>query len=124
MKALCVGMLLLGCVLGLAACGKSAEQTESAESAQPAESAESAKEAQASDSGLAGTTWQVGDFSVTFQGPSTIQVTGSKIPIPGGITGTYKVENGAVEISAMGMTRTGSWDGTTLIIDGAEAVKQ
>jgi hypothetical protein len=46
-------------------------------------------------------------------------ITGGK-----GMDATYTFKAGAVEVSAMGQTKTGTWDGTALVMDGEAGVKQ
>lgn len=60
-----------------------------------------------------------------FKPNGVLMVSGGAIAqiAPSGLEGTYKLENGKVQISAMGETRDGTFDGTKLVIDGAEAAK-
>jgi len=73
---------------------------------------------------LVGTAWQVGDFHFTFVDASTVKIKGGALTTvaPDGLDGSYTYADGEIEVSAMGQTRTGTWDGETLEVDGTEAV--
>jgi len=83
----------------------------------------SAEEAQQAAEALVGTTWLAGDFTVTFHEPPEILIEGGPLQEtdPEGIIGHYTFENGLVTVTAQGETRTGSWDGERLIVDGLQA---
>ncbi len=80
----------------------------------------------AASAGLVGSTWQVGEFTVTFKDDSRLQVMGGKAAeiAPQGLEGTYVVKDGVIEIRVLTEHKTGTWDGTQLVIDGVSARKQ
>jgi hypothetical protein len=90
--------------------------------AAPATEAAPAAATPAGATGLEGSTWKIGEFTVLFKDATTINVKGG--PVPDGIDGTYKVENGNITINVLTETKTGTWDGKTLVIDGKNAEKQ
>lgn len=95
--------------------------------AEPAgESAEAEPAAAEGGTGLAGTTWKMDDYVVEFQDESQVLVKGGQIAqlMPDGASGEYKVEDGKFSISILGMTKSGTWDGEKLVVDGTEAVPQ
>ena len=92
----------------------------------PDESAEAQPEAAEGGTGLTGTKWQMGDYVIEFQDESNVLVKGGQIAtlMPDGAMGEYKVEDGKFSVNILGMTRSGTWDGEKLIVDGTEAVPQ
>ena len=75
---------------------------------------------------LAGTTWAIGDVTVTFRDESSFFAKGDVVAqfAPDGIEGAYTLEGNIVELSGLGQTMTGTFDGATLVIDGKTAVRQ
>ncbi len=75
---------------------------------------------------LVGTHWMVGDFDVTFQDAQTLMVKGGPLAqtAPNGLAAKYSYENGILKVIAMGQAKTGTWDGTKLVVDGKEGVRQ
>lgn len=74
-----------------------------------------ADDASADASGLVGTKWKYDAYTAEFAADNVLNVSMGEMKIPG----EYKLgEDGSVEISAMGSSFTGNWDGTTLTIDG------
>jgi len=69
---------------------------------------------------LIGTEWMVGDYHVAFKDAETVRVKGGPLATlaPNGLDATYKLEDGIIEVQAMGQTRTGTWDGEELVVDG------
>lgn len=97
-----------------------AEPAAPVEPAAPADAAA----APAAASGLEGSTWKLGEFVITFNDASTITVKGGPLGEGEGVPGTYTVENGNITINAVNQSKTGTWDGTALVIDGTTAEKQ
>ncbi|HPO13858.1 MAG TPA: hypothetical protein PLI09_10470 [Candidatus Hydrogenedentes bacterium] len=75
---------------------------------------------------LIGTRWMVGDFNVTFMDAQTVMVKGGPLAqtAPNGLQAKYSYENGILKVIAMGQAKTGTWDGTKLVVDGKEGVRQ
>jgi len=71
-------------------------------------------------SSLMGTTWEIGDYVLNFREPPNVHISGEAVPLPGGVMGDYKVEGNRIEISAVGKTYAGFWDGEHLVVDGVE----
>jgi hypothetical protein len=74
---------------------------------------------------LVGTKWVLGDIVLTFEGPGN--GTAAKL-LAGGRPGPfmpldYDVQDGVVTISVLGEQQQGTWDGTTLTMDGVDAVR-
>jgi len=74
--------------------------------------------------GLVGTTWEIGPYVLEFREPPEVQISGDAVPIPGGVKGQYSVKDGVIEVGAVGQSKAGTWDGTTLVMDGVEGTKQ
>ncbi len=70
---------------------------------------------------LVGTSWQVGNYTLTFMANTEVLVRGGDAA--GGLRGTYTLDNGTVAIDVMGTAASGTFDGQTLILDGAEGTK-
>ncbi|HIJ65507.1 MAG TPA: hypothetical protein HPP77_06090 [Candidatus Hydrogenedentes bacterium] len=83
----------------------------------------SQEEAQKAAEALVGTTWLVEEYTVTFKEPPEVHVQGGPLDEtdPEGITGEYAFENGVVKVNVAGETRTGTWDGESLTVDGLQA---
>jgi hypothetical protein len=83
---------------------------------------------QAPVGGLAGTTWKLGDLTVTFKDASNLVAKGGPVAAiaPNGMEATYSIKDTLLEITVptMGITKTGTFDGTKLVIDGQTAVRQ
>jgi hypothetical protein len=75
---------------------------------------------------LVGSTWKIGEFMATFKDETTVSLKGGALAsiAPNGLDAKYTLADGKVEVNAMGMTKTGTFDGTALIIDGKAAEKQ
>jgi hypothetical protein len=109
----------------LAAC--SPDETETAQTREPVPAPvpvdpETAANANAEQ--LEETTWHIDNYIVDFEEGGKIRARGEAVPVPGGVAGSYTVENGVIEISAAGQTFTGTWDGANLIIEGQAGVRQ
>jgi HEAT repeat protein len=71
---------------------------------------------------LVGTTWKLGEFTVLFKDATTINVKAPRMP--SGMDGTYTLEDGKITVNIAMETKTGTWNGTTLVIDGMTGEKQ
>ena len=113
-----------------AAEGSGAKMEEAVEEAAPAaEEAPAESPAAAGDdlNGLVGTSWAFEDgTSITVKDSETAVIKGGVVALiaPDGLDAKLSFEDGNVTISAMGQSRTGTWDGETLEIDGNAATKQ
>ncbi len=77
--------------------------------------------------GLVGTAWQVEGVYVEFRDEDTVFLRGGPLAslAPDGIETRYVLqEDGTLETTIVGVTRTGRWDGETLTIDGSVAELQ
>ncbi|MBI4556723.1 MAG: hypothetical protein HY706_04000 [Candidatus Hydrogenedentes bacterium] len=72
---------------------------------------------------LLNTTWKIDEYVITFKNAPVIHIKGGILGDTG-MEGTYKFENGVVEVSALGQTKTGTWNGGKLVIDGVDGIKQ
>lgn len=72
--------------------------------------------------GLAGTTWKARGYTLVFKEDNVVFVKGPELP--DGMDGRYKVEDGKFRLDVAGTYRLGTFDGETLIIDGATAEKR
>lgn len=76
---------------------------------------------------LIGTTWTLPDgLELSFTDGKTAKVKGGIVAslAPNGIDASFTHTNGTLEFKAMGQTRTGTWDGEKLTLDGAVATKK
>lgn len=76
---------------------------------------------------LIGTKWKLDDFDVQFKDAKTVSLNGGQLTmITGGkgLDATYTYANGALEVTAMGQTKKGTWDGEALVVEGTAATKQ
>jgi hypothetical protein len=82
--------------------------------------------ADATQQKLIGTTWQVGDIQVTFTSANKVKLAGGPIAnaAPNGLDADYSYQNGTLEVTALGQTKNGTWDGDKLVVDGNVAVKK
>lgn len=85
-----------------------------------------APEAQEAPQSLVGTTWKVGEYTASFQTGQDVLVKGGPISDPAGAKGTYTIQadKNIIEVTILGRTQAGTWDGTKLTMDGFEGVKQ
>lgn len=74
---------------------------------------------------LVGTRWEVGGFEIGFLDAKKLLLKGGPLRdlAPAGLEVPYVYKEGALEIKALGQTRTGTWDGEQLLIDGIAAQK-
>lgn len=72
--------------------------------------------------GLSGTKWQLDDIVLEFGTPPDLVISGDAVPFGKPLNAKYVVNNGIIEITAMGKTRAGTWDGRAMVIDGIDAV--
>lgn len=100
---------------------EAAETGEAAEAAAPA--AEGADELHAK---LINTAWKVGDFEVNFLDTEKVLVKGGPLSAiaPNGLEAKYSYAEGLIEVTAMGQTKKGTWDGETLTVDGNAGVRK
>lgn len=96
--------------------------------AAPAPALDSAAQPAAPAAGatLVGSTWKIGEFTANFKDATTVSLKGGTLAsiAPDGLDAKYTLADGKVEVNAMGMTKTGTFDGANLIIDGSAAVRQ
>ncbi|MCX5772063.1 MAG: hypothetical protein NTZ09_17570 [Candidatus Hydrogenedentes bacterium] len=93
----------------------------------PAPAPDAAAQPPAAGAGtLVGSTWKIGEFTANFKDATTVSLKGGALAsvAPDGLDAKYTLADGKVELIAMGMTKTGTFDGTNLIIDGTTAVRQ
>ncbi len=92
------------------------------------EPAAAAPETAASASnGLIGTTWKVGPFMAHFKDATTVHVSGGEptVQMPDGIDAVYVMKDGTIEVTVLnGIVKKGTWDGSSLVIDGIVGEKQ
>ena len=89
--------------------------------------AESPAEAAGDLNGLVGTSWAFEDGTeISVKDAETAVIKGGVVALiaPNGLDAKLSYEDGNVTISAMGQSRTGTWDGETLEIDGNAATKK
>jgi hypothetical protein len=103
-----------------------APPAEEAPAAPAEESAEAAPAAEEGGTGLVGTKWKLDEYVIEFQDDTQVLVKGGQIAtlMPDGATGEYKIEDGKFSVSILGMTKSGTWDGDKLVVDGVEAIAQ
>lgn len=83
--------------------------------------------AASASNGLIGTTWKVGPFMAHFKDATTVHVSGGELAaqMPDGIDAVYAVKDGAIEVTVLnGIVKKGTWNGSSLVIDGIVAEKQ
>lgn len=75
---------------------------------------------------LVGTKWQAGEFELNFTDKEKVMIKGGPLAAiaPDGLEATYTFDGTVLQVTAMGQTKTGTWDGTKLVLDGAEATMQ
>lgn len=138
-KTILVSVVML-LALGLSACGGKSEEPAPASAkpqaatppAPPAGASPAAPAAELAESAsdplhqkLIDSAWTIGDFQIRFLDAAGILLKGGPLKdiAPNGLKGQYTYKDGVVTISAMGQTKTGTWDGEKLVIDGKEGVK-
>lgn len=69
---------------------------------------------------LVGTSWMLSDIHVQFLDAKKVVMKGGPINAlaPNGITADYSYKEGIVEVTALGQTKSGTWDGEKLVVDG------
>ena len=74
---------------------------------------------------LVGTAWMLGDIHVQFLDAEKVMLKGGPLNAlaPNGLTAKYSYKDGLVEVSAIGQTKTGTWDGEKLVVDGTVGKK-
>jgi len=87
----------------------------------PAEAGDAGDTAKA----LIGTKWTIGEYEATFKDDKKVTLKGGalKLMAPNGLDADYTLVDGVLTVSAMGQKKEGTWDGTKLVVDGAEGVK-
>lgn len=75
---------------------------------------------------LIGTSWMVGDVEANFTDKDSVMLKGGIVATlaPDGLEADYTFADGKVELNAAGNTKSGTWDGTALVIDGTVATKK
>jgi len=79
--------------------------------------------------GLSGTTWEFEGFTIMFLDPPDLVVRGDGVDGPE-VCGSYRVETDAfaggaiVEVTGLDRTWAGTWDGTSLVIDGMDGIRR
>lgn len=91
--------------------------------AEPAEGAGSVAQPEAGL--LVGTTWAIGETILTFKDETKVFAKGGLIAqiAPDGLEATWSLNGTVLEMSAMGETRAGTFDGATLTLGGVTATK-
>ena len=125
---LTLAMLMAGCGGKDAAPPVPVEPIPSPKAAEPAPTPVEAPAAVVSDplqQKLIGTSWKLSDFEITFKDANKIWLKGGPLRdlAPAGLDAQYTYKDGTVEIVAMGQTKTGTWDGEQLMIEGLAATK-
>ncbi|MFP6581740.1 MAG: hypothetical protein VCD00_04215 [Candidatus Hydrogenedentota bacterium] len=71
------------------------------------------------DGSLVGHTWQSGPLTFIFQPGDNVLVRGGQLveSMPTGAPGTYSKDGGMLELSVLGRTYTGAWDGAVLTLN-------
>lgn len=75
---------------------------------------------------LVGTKWKWTDFDLHFKDEKTVSLNGGPLTmITGGkgLDATFSYVGGKLEVTAMGQTKVGTWDGEALVVDGSAATK-
>lgn len=105
------------------------EAVDAVEEMQEEEASEEATEDGGKLDKLVGTTWVFEDGTTfKFKDTETLNITGGAVSFLGdnGVDASleYDEETGVFELSAMGQSREGTWDGETLTVDGNAATMQ
>ncbi len=140
MKRIAYFSILMAFVLVLGACGgkSDSDKTKIPPPTPPAPGAPAATAPAAAPSApagpakdalhqkLVGSHWMVGDFDVTFQDSESVLLKGGPLAqaAPNGLKAKYSYENGIIKVTAMGTTKTGTWDGDKLVVDGKTGERQ
>lgn len=75
---------------------------------------------------LIGSKWKLGEFDVHFKDAETVHLNGGPLTMMTagkGLDAKYAYTAGSIRINAMGQSKTGTWDGETLSVDGEAGVK-
>ena len=110
--------------------GSAAKAEETVEEAVEEEAADATAETPAGAAGLdtlVGTAWAFEDGTeISFKDAETAVIKGGVVALiaPGGLDAALSFEDGNVTISAMGQTKTGTWDGESFEMDGNVATKK
>lgn len=78
------------------------------------------EEAAPAADGLVGTKWTHNGISMEFKEGNKVQLSGGQLP--GAQEFDYTLTDGEISVDVLGQVYTGTWDGTTLIVGGTEAV--
>ncbi len=106
--------------------GSAAKAEEAVEEAADDATAETPAGAAGLDT-LVGTAWAFEDGTeISFKDAETAVIKGGVVALiaPGGLDAALTFEDGNVTISAMGQTKTGTWDGESFEMDGNVATKK
>lgn len=71
--------------------------------------------------GLSGTIWKLEGITLEFGTPPAVTITGKSTPFGKPLQGQFVVHDGIIEITALGRTRAGIWNGKEMVIDGVDA---
>jgi hypothetical protein len=105
---------------------KTEEEKRAAKKGEPAPAEEKVEEAAAPVmDGLVGSKWTYEEIELTFKEGNKVHLKGGPLAAlaPDGTDADYTLKDGAIEVSVMGETYSGTFDGEKLIVDGTEAVK-
>jgi len=127
-------IVILAVAVGMGACTKRKEESKpaaptpssAAKPAPPATPEPAEGSAAQTAATLSGTTWVYDGITVTFKNESSLLLKGGMVSelAPDGLEGTYKLENGVIEVNVMDQTVSGTFDGTNLMVDGKPALRQ
>ncbi|NIA14617.1 MAG: hypothetical protein GWP08_11105 [Nitrospiraceae bacterium] len=134
MKKFLACLLILSVVVAIGACSKPDSDAGSPAAAQrsvPAPTGASTPATKpATDAApmaaadLVGTVWSYDGMTITFKDDSNLLLKGGVVDgvAPEGLEGTYSLKDGIIEVNAMNITKTGTFDGKTMVVDGKPAV--
>lgn len=101
------------------------EAAEVVDAAAPAETPAPAEAAAPAGDDLTGSKWTHNEIELEFKAGNKVFLKGGPLAAlaPEGHEATYTVNDGVIEVDVLGQMYSGTWDGTTLVVDGTEAVK-
>ena len=94
--------------------------------AAPVEAMKEEAAAPAAGDGLVGTKWVYDEITLEFKEGNMVFLKGGPLMAlaPDGTDAAYTLDGEAFEVTVLGQVYSGSFDGTKLMVDGKEAVKQ
>ena len=137
MKKLLACLLMLSVIVAIGACsnddgdaGSSAGTTPGQRSVPAPTGASGSATKSATDGApmmaadLVGTVWVYDGMTITFMDDSKLLLKGGVVEdvAPEGLDGTYTLKDGIIEVSALDITKSGTFDGKTMVVDGKTAV--